>query len=179
MGQDARRALPAALKDRCDILACGCRAAYPRRMKRHLIIALATLLTIIALPSCSGSQLCTKAMPILAAGQAYSSDAQQALEQAQTILNGMAQLPADKKKIVQDGIDKARLALRAADVLIATGNEACSAPDVLAIFADFNKAWSTLKGLFGSNVGAGLVGAAPGATTGIQDPAIYRKAGGT
>jgi hypothetical protein len=144
-----------------------------------IAVLFVALLSIFALPGCPAlSKACGAALPILNAGQSYSTDAQIALAQVQRVLD-TTNLPADKKKIVQDGIDKAQIALRLADTLIATASEACSAPNVLEIFKDFNTAWSLLKSLIGSNVGPGLVGVAPGSATGIQDPAIYRKAGGT
>lgn len=149
-------------------------------MKPSLIaILLVSFFTIFAAPGCSLFQnACNAVMPVLSAGQAYSADAQQALDQVQSIVNGMV-IAADKKKIVQDGIDRARVALRASNALIATASETCNSADLLQIFKDFNNVWSILKGLIGANVGPGLVGAAPGSATGIVDPAIYRKAGGT
>ena len=149
-------------------------------MKPSLIAVLfASILSITVLPGCSLFQnACNTVMPVLTAGQAYSADAQQALDQVQAIVNGMT-ITADKKKIVQDGINNARVALRTANALIATASETCKSTDVLQIFKDFNNVWSILKGLIGANVGPGLIGAAPGSATGIVDPAIYRKAGGT
>lgn len=152
-----------------------------RRMKPSLIAVLfAAILSIFALPGCPAfSKACGAALPVLNAGHSYAADAQLAIDQVQRLLDDMPTLDAAKKRIVQDGIDKARTALRAADTVIATTSEACSAPDVLKIFEGFNAAWSLLKGLIGSNVGAGLIGVAPGSAKGIVDPAIYLKAGGT
>lgn len=148
-------------------------------MKTRIAILFVMLLSIVALPSCAAlSQGCQKALPVLSLGQVYTQDATQALDQVQTMVNGLTTLSADKKVLIQNAIDKARLALRTASTMMSSVNEACTAPNLLEIFKDFNVIWSLIKGLIGSNVGAGMIGVAPGSPTGIADPMIYVKAGG-
>ena len=149
-----------------------------RPMVTRFSILFVMLLSIVALPGCPViTSACQKTLPVLSLGQTYSQDATNALDQVQVLVNNTP-LSADKKKIVQDAIDKARLALRTASTIMTSAAEACSAPNVLEAFKDFNVIWSMIKGLIGSNVGAGLIGVAPGSPTGISDPAVYRKAGG-
>lgn len=148
-------------------------------MNIRLAVLFVMFLSIVALPGCPViTSACQKALPVLSLGQTYAQDATNALDQVQALLAGLTQLPADKRKVVQDAIDKARLALRTASVVMTSAAEACSAPNVLEAFKEFNVIWSLIKGLIGSNVGAGMIGVAPGSPTGIVDPVVYVRAGG-
>lgn len=113
-------------------------------------------------------------MPILVAAQAYSTDAQQQIQKAQRIIDGLG-LPADKKAIAQAALDKTDMALKAAVIGVTAAADSCKAPDLLTLFKGFVEAWVDLRTLFGT-VAPGAIGAGPGQVQ-LDDPAIVRKAG--
>lgn len=140
---------------------------------KKLFLILTMLVAVAALPSCSFFQsACGKAMPILVAAQAYSTDAQQAIDKVQRAVDQM-NLPAEKKAVVQAAIDKAQLGLRAANIAVTTAVDACKAPDLATMFKEFVEAWIAMKTLFGT-VAPEAIGAGPGQLQ-LEDPAIVRK----
>lgn len=149
-------------------------------MKLLLAILALTLLTIT--PGCALFQTaCSKAMPVLVAGQAYAQDAQQAIIALERVVENSHLPPADIAK-VRAAMDKADLALRVAEQTMASAAQICKAQDFGTIFGAFVSAWDLVRqiivtvGLFKPHAGGALAAAAPGMTAGVlADPAIYLK----
>lgn len=142
------------------------------------------LVAVSVLPGCPMFQsVCAKALPVLVSGQAYSQDAQQAIIALERVVANSHLPPADIAN-VRDALDKANVALRAAEQTMATAAQVCQQQDLGSIFGTFIQAWDIVRqvivavGLFKPHTASAvpqLSVAAPGAGQLLGDPAIYVK----
>jgi len=146
---------------------------YPSCMTTaHKLFGIASILCAL---TCTDCQLfrtaCDAALPVIARTQTLSVDAAGALEQAQAAVS-MLQLPPNVAKEVAGAFERAWACLRAADASMVLAAQACTAPDVSSLYADFVLAWNAIKALvplLGEPVAVGGVG---GNKPRVADPMV-------
>lgn len=135
---------------------------HPRLIHLLQIVMLATFVCMCG--GCAGmfESSCTKVVPILAQGNSIVNDAQDALLQAEAMAEVVRDVAIRTKAL--DAIEEARKQLRIAEGVLHAATQACTAPDLPAIFKAFAQAWELVRPILGTMGGAG------GA---IKDPMAY------
>lgn len=128
---------------------------------RWLYSFLVLLVLAVSVSGCAGmfESACTKALPLLNQGDAVVNDAQDALLQAEAMVEHIRNDDARAKAKL--AVAKAREELRRAEGLLHAASQACTAPDLPSVFKAFSDAWSLLRPFLGTMGGTGGVVADP------------------
>jgi len=116
------------------------------------------ILTFICLPmivtiatDCSWLRgACADVLPTITQGQAFASEAAQALQQAEKFIESMPVADLERAKLV-DAVDRGHNALRAAAAALASTADACRKPELTAVFRTFIDAWEIIRSIVGES----------------------------
>ena len=127
------------------------------------LLLIATVLGV-SVSGCAGwfESACTKALPLLNQGDGLINDAQDALLQAEAMVEHIRDDDARAKAKLAAAT--AREKLRRAEALLHAASQACTAPDLPSIFKVFADAWDLLKPFLGTMGAEGGV---------VRDPVAY------
>lgn len=146
-------------------------------MKNGILLSAIIAIASSTLSLINTSCVCQK-VPQFVQAQSLITEADQALQQAKSLMDIASGVPANVREEFDKQYEKAHSGLQNAARGLSEATQSCSINTIPTIFQDFNAAWAIIRNLLPiiasySKAGQTKVGAAPVSTPLIKDPICF------